>query len=140
MTSIKKQIRTNQALKVIKHSNDGMSIIEACHVVGIARSTFYYFCNTNYDAINSFQEMQLRATAQELILILDNSMKVLERLIQDSLSDKTKPRQRLAIYKELTKRLDELVADAHYNQSGFKGDADFLTGPELVLGESRFSS
>jgi len=65
---------------------------------------------------------------------------VLDLLIQDGLSEKTKPRHRLAIYKELTKQMDRLMEQLPISLSDDKSEADFLTGPELVLGESRFSS
>ena len=42
MSSPKKVIRTNQALEVFRYSTEGMSIIEACQIVGMARSTFFY--------------------------------------------------------------------------------------------------
>jgi ACT domain-containing protein len=99
MASIKKDIRTNQALQVIQHSNQGMTIIEACKEVGISRSTFYYFTSHNPDAIATFQEMQLVAEAQQFALILNNQFEILERVIQDALAKTTKPRQRLAIFK-----------------------------------------
>jgi ACT domain-containing protein len=65
MSSVKQAIRTNQALQVIQHSNDGMSIVEACQEVGIARSTFYYFVNTRPDAIATFQDMQMVAALEQ---------------------------------------------------------------------------
>jgi len=82
MASIKKDIRTNQALQVIQHSNQGMTIIEACQEVGISRSTFYYFTSHNPDAIATFQEMQLVAEAQQFALILNNHFEILELVIR----------------------------------------------------------
>lgn len=41
MRSIKQSIRTNQALMVIQRSTEGMSIVEACHEVGVPQCTFY---------------------------------------------------------------------------------------------------
>jgi len=48
------------------------------------------------------------AALEQFALILENQTQILERVIQDGLADTTKPRQRLAIYKELAKRGDEL--------------------------------
>jgi hypothetical protein len=138
MASIKKDIRTNQALLVIQQSNKGMSIIEACQEVGISRSTFYYFISHNPDAIASFQEMQLVAATQQFALILDNQFEILESVIEDALADTTKPRQRLAIYKHLNKRMDELSERVQSHNPNRSSDGDFLTGPLLTQGISSF--
>jgi len=140
MASIKQQIRTNQALQVIQNSNDGMTIVEACREVGIPRSTFYYFVNTHPDAIATFQEMQMLASLEQFALILANQVAILERVIQDGLADTTKPRQRLAIYKELVKRSDELMESLHVSRAQNTGDIDFLKGPTLIPAQSRFSA
>jgi ACT domain-containing protein len=92
MSSVKLTVRTNQALQVIQCSNDGMSIIEACQEVGIARSTFYHFVNTHPDAIASIQEMRMVAALEQFALILENQTQILGRVIEDGLTDTTKPR------------------------------------------------
>jgi len=140
MASIKQQIRTNQALQVIQYSNDGKSIVEACQEVGIPRSTFYYFVNTHPDAIATFQEMQMLASLEQFALILANQVAILERVIKDGLADTTKPRHRLAIYKELVKRSDELMESLHVSRAQNTGDIDFLNGPTLIQAQSRFSA
>ncbi len=140
MRSIKQTIRTNQALEVIQHSNEGMSIVEACQVVGIARSTFYYFYNHHPDALASYQEMRLASIMHQLALIFKNETKVLERVIEGGLADTTSPRHRLGIYKDITKLMDELLEDLHVNSRDGKDAADFLTGPTLKPAESRFSA
>ena len=139
MRSIKQSIRTNQALMVIQRSSQGMSIVRACQEVGVPRSTFYYFVTHHPEAIATFQEMQLFTKAQQFALILESQTKVLERVIEDGLADTTSPRNRLAIYKELNKLMDELLEDLHINSRDGADTADFLTGPKLVPAESRFS-
>ena len=140
MSSVKLTVRTNQALQVIQHSNDGMSIVEACQVVGIARSTFYYFISTHPDAIASIQEMQMAAALEQFALILASRTEILERVIEDGLADTTKPRQRLAIYKELAKRGDEL-RQAVQAVSTRPGDiSEILGSPVQKPGISRMTS
>lgn len=139
MSSLKQQIRTNQALQVIQHANSGMSNIDACQEVGIPRSTFYYFVNQNPDAIASFQDMQMVAALEQFALILANQAEILERIIQDGLADDTKPRERVAIYKEITKRADELMELIQASQRSDAVANDILTGPKLEPGVSRFS-
>jgi ACT domain-containing protein len=140
MRSIKLSIRTNQALEVIQLSLEGMSIVEACKEVRIPRSTFYHFVTTHPDAIANFQELQIAAGLQQLALLLENQTKVLERVIEEGLADTTKPRDRLAILKAITKLVDELQEDLHVNRRDGKDAADFLTGPKLEPAASRFSA
>ena len=117
-----------------------MSIVKACQEAGISRSTFYYFTSRNPDAIASFQDMQLVAAAQQFALILDNQIEILELVIQDGLADTTKPRQRVAILKQLDKRLAELFELLRSHNPSGDADGDFLTGPTLVPGKSSFQS
>lgn len=138
MSSLKQQIRTNQALQVIQHANSGMSIIDACQEVGIPRSTFYYFVGQNPDAIAGFQEMQMVAAIQQFALILENQTKVLESVIQDGLATTTKPKERVAIYKYMKQRTDELMEALQINRSSDREVGDILSGPKLIPGESRF--
>jgi hypothetical protein len=140
MRSIKQSIRTNQALMVIQRSTEGMSIVKACQKAGIPRSTFYYFCVHHPDAIASFQELRQTANRQQFELLLENQFEILEHIVEEGLAANTSPRHRLAIYKFLTKRMDELFEDLHINAGGDKGAADFLTGPKLERAVSRFSA
>jgi hypothetical protein len=140
MRSIKLSIRTNQALEVIRLSLEGMSIVEACREVRIPRSTFYHFVTTHPDAISNFQQLQIAAGLQQLALLLENQTKVLERVIEEGLADTTKPRHRLATYKMMAKRIDELQEDLRVNSRDGKDAADFLTGPKLEPAVSRFSA
>jgi hypothetical protein len=65
-------------------------------------------------------------------------MEMFEKIIQDGLSEKTSPRVRLAIYMKLTQITDELMESLQREEAL---DVDFLlTGPKLVLAESRFST
>ena len=140
MATIKHQVRTNQPLLVIQNSNSGMSIVDACQKVGIARSTFYHFIVHHPDAIASFQEMKLLSAIQQFSRILEKEEEILERVIQEGLADTTKPRHRLAVCKFIMKRSDELERELNSYRVGGQNAADFLTGPKLVPGESRMTS
>jgi len=52
-----KAARINMALIVIRHANDGMMVVAACKVVGLARSTFYDICKRNPERIEAFNKM-----------------------------------------------------------------------------------
>ena len=140
MVTVKKFIRQNQALQVIQHSNNGMSIVKACKEVGIPRSTFYGFCQRNADLVASFHEMQLEAEMRQLALILGNQFDILEHVVQDAYADTTTPRQRLAIYKYLIKRMDDLAETVHVNSRNDSKVDEMLKGPKLVQAESPFSA
>jgi ACT domain-containing protein len=140
MVSVKKFIRQNQALQVIQHSNNGMSIVKACQEVGIPRSTFYGFCKRHPDAVARFQQMEIESGMRQLALILGNQFDILEHVVQDAFADTTTPRQRLAIYRYLTKRMDDLVEILHVNSKNEGKVDEMLMGPKLVQAESRFSA
>ena len=141
MSSIKKSIRTTQALQVIKFSTEGMTVSQACREVGIARSSFYYFIEQNPDAIAGFQELEKATNLREIALILANKVDILELFIQDALANTTKPRDRLAIMKYMNERMDELEEKLQFYSRPDYGDLrNMLTGPKLVEETSRFSA
>ena len=141
MKSLAKASRVNTALQVIQHLNDGMKVVEACRAVGIPRSTFYYILQNNPQAFADIQAIIDASYREQLRLILINQIAVLDRITQDGLSDKTKPKDRVAIYSKLTDLLDDLThrLDSE-NETTNDGDISFLTWPTLVQVESRFSS
>jgi hypothetical protein len=140
MASVKKDIRTNQALEVIQRSTEGMSIVQACKEIGISRSTFYYFTSRNPDAIASFQEMQHVAAMQQFALILDNHFETLHKVIQEGLADTTKPKQRLAILEYLDKKMADLSDRLGAHDTQNSSNVDFLVGPNLVPAISSYTN
>ena len=111
MKDIAKASRVNTALQVIQHMNDGMTVVAACKEVGIPRSTFYDVVNKNPEAVTEFQEIVDTNARHQLGLILFHKTEILQKVIEDGLSDNTSPRERLAIYKGLN-GLEESLADA----------------------------
>jgi len=138
MKSIGKTTRVNNALQVIQHMNAGMSVVDACRIVGMPRSSFYYIVEHNPRAIAVIQAIIDINNREQLALILQNELDMLEKIIQDGLSDKTSPRARLAIYMKLTQLADELM-DTLQRDEG-QDVSLFLRGPKLVKAESRFAS
>ena len=101
MKDITKASRVNSALQVIQHMNDGMTVVAACKEVGIPRSTYYDVVKKNPEAVTEFQEIVDANYRHQLGLILFHKTEILEKVIEDWLSDNTSPRERLAIYKAL---------------------------------------
>ncbi len=138
MKSITKASRINAVTQVIQHMNTGMTVVDACREVGIPRSSFYYIIDKNPQAIADIQGIIDTSNREQLILILQHKLVIFEKIIQDGLSDKTSPRARLAIYNKLTQITDELMDNLQREEIP---EVDFLlTGPKLVLAESRFAS
>ena len=135
-----KAARINMALMVIRHTNDGMTVVAACKVVGLARSTFYDICTRNPERIETFNKMIEASEREELSMILTSQVSILDRVIEDGLSEKTKPRQVLAIYKMLVKRLDDLADKLLRRSSNLEAIKELLSGPELEPGKSNFPS
>jgi ACT domain-containing protein len=101
MKDIAKTSRVNTALHVIEHMNNGMTVIAACKEVGIPRSTFYDVVKKNPEAVTEYQEIVDANYRHQLGLILFHKNEILQKVIEDGLSDSTAPRERLAIYKAL---------------------------------------
>jgi hypothetical protein len=138
MKSITKASRINAVTQVIQYMNSGMTVVEACREVGMPRSSFYYIVEHNPRAIADIQAIIDINNREQLVLILQHKLEIFEKIIRDGLSDKTSPRARLAIYMKLTQLTDELM-ESH--QRDEVGDVGFLlTGPKLVIAESRFAS
>ncbi|GAI45019.1 unnamed protein product, partial [marine sediment metagenome] len=115
--------RVNTALQVIEHMNNGMTVVAACKEVGIPRSTFYDVVKKNPEAVTEYQEIVEANARHQLGLILFHKTEILQKVIDDGLSEVTPPRERLAIYKALnelelglsdTLRIEsQAAADAH---------------------------
>ncbi len=101
MKDIAKTSRVNTALQVFQHMNDGMTVVAACEEVGIPRSTFYDVVKKNPEVVTEYQEIVDANYRHQLSLILFHKTEILQKVIEDGLSEKTAPRERLAIYKAL---------------------------------------
>ena len=123
MKDIAKTSRINTAIQVIQHMNDGMTVVSACKEAGIPRSTFYDVVNKNPEAVTEYQEIVEGNARYQLGLILFHKNEILQKVIDDGLSEGTPPRERLAIYKALNEiesgltdvlRIEsQAAADAH---------------------------
>jgi ACT domain-containing protein len=131
--------RANQALMVVRMTNDGMTVVNACMEVGIPRSTFYYIFNNHPEFFTELREMVEANEREQLMTLLNHRLDILYKLIDAALAESTKPRQLLAIYKELTKRMDQLAEKVLRPDVDNAGFGELLTGPKLKTRKSRFS-
>jgi hypothetical protein len=81
--------------------NDGMTVVDACKEVGMPRSTFYDVVRKNPEEITEYQEIVEANARHQLGLILFHKNEILQKVIEDGLSEGIPPRERLAIYKAL---------------------------------------
>ena len=141
MKDIAKTSRVNTAIQVIQHMNDGMTVIDACKEVGIPRSTFYDVVNKNPEAITEYQEIVEANDRHQLGLILFHKNEILQKVIEDGLSDNTAPRERLAIFKALNE-FEYGLTDALRIESQAAADAhEFLKqGPIISQKVSRLTA
>jgi hypothetical protein len=138
MKAITQASRINAVTQVIQYMNIGMTVVDVCREVGMPRSSFYYIVENNPLAFTDIQEIIDTNNREQLALILQHKLEILEKVVQDGLSDKTNPRARFAIYMKLTELIDDLMDRL---QRDNQQNVDFLlTGPKLVKAESRFAS
>ena len=70
MKSICQTSRNNNALQVIQHMHAGLSVVDACRMVGMPRSSFYYIVENNPEAIAEAQAIIEANNREQLGLIL----------------------------------------------------------------------
>lgn len=117
-----------------------MTVVEAYREVGMPRSSFYYIVEKNPQAIADIQAFKEISNREQLAMILHHKTEMLEIVIRDGISEKTKPRIRLSIYIKLYELIDELIERLQREDETDRQDSDsFLTGPKLIKVESRFA-
>jgi hypothetical protein len=139
MKSIGKTTRVNNALQVIEHMNAGMSVVDACRMVGMPRSSFYYIVENNPEAISEAQAIIEANNREQLGLILSSKNEILRKVIVAGLADETKPKDRLAIFMKLSELADDLTKGLGIDSDIENQAHEFLKhGPQLVKAKSRF--
>ncbi len=140
MHAITKASRINTALQVIQHMNNGMSVVEACRLVGMPRSSFYYFIENNPEAIAEIQAIIDANKREQLGLILMSKNEILRKVIKSGLAEETKPRDRLAIFDKLNE-IEEDMGQKLRRESESERQAQeiLLTGPKTMKAKSSFT-
>ena len=141
MKALAKASLVNTATQVIQHMNAGMTVIEACQTVEIPRSSFDYIMENNPEALAEVRAMIDANNREQLGLILLSKTEMLQRIIEDGLSETTKPKDRLAIYVKLNELVDRLTDTLHIDSQMSKDANEFLKrGPQLVHARSRLTA
>ena len=133
--------RVNSAIQVIERTFEGKSVSAACKEIGMPRSTFYDVCTRNPGVMAKIQEV-IEAHAQEQLgLILSSQTAILQKVISDGLSDDTKPRDRLGIYKALTELEERIIQSLQIESEAAAQAHEFLKqGPTISHQASRLTA
>lgn len=109
-----------------------------CEVMGISEGVYHYWIREDPEMIETFRQMIIDLSREELTLILAMRMTILQRLITDGTGVMTTASERLQIIKYLDERSEKL-ADKH-RATGDESAREFLNGPTQVPAASRFAS
>lgn len=140
MNKVTRSSRLTAAIQVIQRMNEGLSVSRACKEVGLPRSSYYAIITREREAVAEFQDIVATNNKSDLLILLANKTAVLQKLVQEALTDTTSPRERLAIYKTLTEIQDKLIDDLRLHNRGAAVSPDLFTGPVLQFAKSRFTS
>ena len=137
---IAKSARINSAIKVVQRTFDGMTVSAACKEVGLPRASYYDIINKNPEAIARVQVIIEVHTQEQLGLILSRKTEFLLKLIDDGLSDSTKPRDRLAIFKALNELEEHYIQRLQIESEAAAQAHEFLKqGPKTSIQASRLT-
>ena len=118
-----------------------MTVIEACREVGMPRSSFYHVVSSNPEAIAEVQAIIDINNREQLGLILLSKTEMLQKIIEDGLSNTTKPKDRLAIYVKLSELVAGLTQHLQIESETNKRAQDFLRqGPQISHQKSRLTA
>ncbi len=131
MNEIKRKSNINRAIQVINRTQEGLTISKACKEVGLPRSSYYYIVESEREALELVQDMVRVSQMNNLEEILANQASVLKKVIDDGLSEKTKPRERIAIHKYLDRRGRELMQSLQGTGGTNQVTSSDFTGPML---------
>jgi hypothetical protein len=140
MTTPAKAARVNSAIQVLQRTHEGMTVSDACQEAGLPRSTFYDILKKNPESLAKVRDMVDASSREQLGMILLNNTEILNRIIQDGLSNETTPRDRLTIYKTLNKLVTELadtIREDNKTTQTIPYQANWM--PKLKLVKSRLS-
>ena len=117
-----------------------MTVKDVCQAAGMPKSSFYYILAQNAKAIAELQEQLIGDVRVRLASLLGNRFELLEKVIADSLNDKTKVRDRLAIMKYLDTLQDKIMQRLSIDNSANMDASEFLRGPHLSIQKSRMTA
>ena len=136
-----RQDYSREDLLDIQHMNAGMTVVEACREAGMPRSSFNYIIENNPEAITEYQDIINASNREQLRLMLLSKIELLRKVIEDGLSDRIKPKDRLAIFLKLNDLIQQMTQNQQVDDELERQAHEFLKqGPPLVKAKSRFTA
>ena len=133
--------RINSAIEVVQRAFNGMTVVDACKEVGIARSTYYDIVKKNPEAITKFQEIIQVHEQEQLGLILSNKTAMLQKVIVDAVVVNINQRDRLAIFKGLVELEERYTQSLQIESEAAAQAHEFLKqGPTISHQASRLTT
>jgi len=140
MKTLAKTTRINRAMQVFRLANEGMSYVDACREVGMARSTFYAICDREPEVIGLLQDTLTETSREQLMMVLSKRVELLAQVIKDALAKETPLSVKLAAFKEIEKHLRYLSQFVRIEGGNDKSSEEILTGPVFRPAQFKFST
>lgn len=130
--------RISQAGQVLVLMASGSTQVGACRKVGIDVQTFRYWLRKSEESLTELRKLADEISREEMAMILLAQEDLTEKLIADATKDNADPKMRLDIKRYLDARLEKIGGDLKAQGKAEDAAADYLAGPQLKEGESRF--
>jgi tRNA A37 N6-isopentenylltransferase MiaA len=140
MNEIRRNSRVSRALEVIKLTEEGMTVVDACQEVEMPRSTYYFIIKSEREALAEVQRLKRGSQISQLLSILIYKETILDNLLAKAKSEDATVREIVEVLKYIDKKLDELKESLNHTEYDKDYAASILTGPKQVPGVSRFTS
>jgi len=131
--------RKTEALQVLRHMSEGMTVIAACQEVGMDPRTFRKYLGDAKESGALFQEMLSQSSREQIGILLGYRGVILEKLMADALSPEADTKDRLAIFNTFEKYLRQVMDEERIGAGDNAAAESVLAGPVFTPGKSRFS-
>jgi len=118
--------------------NPEEKVEDVCEAMKISKSTYYRWIHDDPETVDTFRQMIIDLSKEELMSILAVRELLLNRLIMDGINPMTSTGDRLQLIKYLDERTEKLASQNR--ATGDNSAREFLSGPTLVSANSRFSN
>ncbi len=140
MNETRRNSRVTRALDVIKLTEEGMTVVDACHEIGLPRSTYYFIIKSEREALSEYQLMKRAIQLEQILKILFSEDEILEKLIEKANSEDSSIKEIVSVLKYMDQKKEDLIQSQNLLEYDKDYVASILTGPKQVPGVSRFST
>ena len=130
----------NTVIQTVRLVSENMAVVEVYDAVSIPRSTFNYTLQHDPEAFEEYKGIERVKLFEQLVVTINAFRQVLDTVIQDAISAKTKLRERVAIMKFLDEQLDKLREQIVKSEQTKEANTVVLSDPRQVRAKSRLSA